>query len=193
MTDLWHTSESPVWETTSPYLVKTVLAQKKELESQTTRDKAKLRFDADKQRKKAQQLEYHYKQLQVAVGLQPSAELLYYTQKASFFVGTLTEQGYAALQGLHKYQGTELSAVKAALKKRDLDMNDLQERLTDLEQTMGAAQLAERIETLQGWGRRPLACIFSRRPGALLCGGDCMAESAKPWCRPQKRPGATGR
>lgn len=54
------------------------------------------------------------------------------------------------VQGLHKYQGTELSAVKAALRRRDLDISDLQERLGELENSVGAAHFAERIEALQG-------------------------------------------
>lgn len=61
----WRGPDNPIWESTSPSLVRTVLAQRKELESQTTSEKARLRVDADKSRKKAQQLELHYKQLQV--------------------------------------------------------------------------------------------------------------------------------
>ena len=61
----WQFSDNPVWETRSPYLVKTVLAQKKELETQTVHDKARLRVEAEKHRKRAQQLELQYKQLQV--------------------------------------------------------------------------------------------------------------------------------
>ena len=64
--DAWQVTESPVWETRSPYLVKTVLAQKKELETQSTHERARLRHEADKHRKKALQLEQHYKQLQVS-------------------------------------------------------------------------------------------------------------------------------
>lgn len=63
--EAWQLTESPVWETRSPYLVKTVLAQKKELESQSIHDKARLRLEADKQHKKAVHLEQQYKQLQV--------------------------------------------------------------------------------------------------------------------------------
>lgn len=63
--ETWQVTDSPVWETRSPYLVKTVLAQKKEIETQSTQERGRLRHEADKQRKRALQLEQHYKQLQV--------------------------------------------------------------------------------------------------------------------------------
>ena len=71
---------------------------------------------------------------------------------------------------MHKYQGTEVSAVKAALRKRDMDISELQERISGLEQTVmhnSSIELAETLHRLQG---------ELSRAGSLLITGDCFQE-----------------
>lgn len=69
-----------------------------------------------------------------------------------------------------------MSAVKAALRKRDMDINELQERLSGLEQTViqtGTVQLAEKLEVLQGtWIN-----IYSY--SVSDCGGHCCTGEYK--------------